>query len=112
MTDFQVGDRVSVEGVITEFEAPDVALVQVACSGPTVIHVKSLTLVERPRRKLWVGSVWERWGVLYSVGKDEDGYQQLVSLRDGGILDISLIGVSHPDCWREVPVEELEREAR
>jgi hypothetical protein len=71
---------------------------------------ESLTLIERPRKKLRVGSVWERWGVRWVVGFDEDG-RQLVNLASGGIADVGLIDAS-PDAWREVPVEELEREAQ
>ena len=117
MSDFQVGDRVSVEGVVRAVDACDGWF----CVDPTGDDVRTyevwhedLTLIERPRRKLRVGSVWERrsspssgrmydryiWTGVTFVAPNSDHYPR--ETRD---LD------SNPELWREVPVEELEREA-
>ena len=119
MTDFQVGDRVSVEGVVTQ--ALDTGA-YVHLNYPQPINhffpTECITLVERPRRKLRVGSVWERactdgkrvcscgkadryvWTGVTFVSPNGDNYAR--ETRD---ID------TWPDVWREVPVEELAREA-
>jgi len=119
MSEFQIGDRVSIEGVVTQLW-PDtkpgpLTLVRInneSCDDITEMWFEdtSITLVERPRPKLRVGSVWERWGIRYVVGTDSEGHRQLVNLADGGIA----VGLPHTsgEVWREVPVEELEREAQ
>ena len=121
MSEFQIGDRVSIAGVVTQLW-PDakpcpLTLVRInnesSCDDITDLWFEdtSITLVERPRPKLRVGSVWERWGIRYVVGTDSEGHRQLVNLATGGIAEVGLICAS-PDVWREVPVEELEREAQ
>ena len=120
MTDFQVGDRVSVEGVVTctemDFDAiRETAMVQVKSGGEVSLYLSDLTLVERPKRKLRVGSVWE-----YNyIGKKA----WIVGQRAGADLFVPLNGLgaallrsqtnfdTDPQDWREVPVEELEAEA-
>jgi hypothetical protein len=118
VSDFQVGDRVSVEGVLQRRISvksenpcgdPVWEILLQGVESAAWMYASNFTLVERPKRNLRVGSVWERWGVRWVVGFDEDG-RQLVNLASGGIADVGLIDAS-PDAWREVPVEELEREA-
>lgn len=114
MTDFQVGDRVSVEGVVTErFDH----WVQFRTGSGTLMQVMpdDVTLIERPRRKLRVGSVWECSDeemptVRYTVIAPD---LFVFTHKHGPTFmrrDITSID-SHPQDWREVPVEELAREA-
>ena len=125
MTDFQVGDRVSVEGVVTQLwpdaKPKPMALVSMDRESYDIpadywIQDQALTLVERPKRKLRVGSVWEcadaeMPNVRYTVVAPD----MFVFTHQHGPTfmrrDITSID-THPQCWREVPVEELEREAR
>ena len=110
MTDFQVGDRVSVEGVVTQ--ALDTGA-YVHLNYPQPINhffpTECITLVERPKRKLRVGSVWEHPAHgRYVVVPDDYSGRVLRGLDQGVIMPITWLS----DSWREVPVEELEREAR
>ena len=113
-TEFQVGDRVSVEGVVEQVGAGDckVRLNSPSSAAKVWFYNTNVTLIERPRRKLRVGSVWERsnalarsshryvWTGKTFVSPSGDHYAR--ETRD---LD------SNPELWREVPVEELAREA-
>ena len=73
---------------------------------------EELALVERPRKKLRVGSVWEcalagntsRFVVVWG--------DKLACLDDGTITPRDVLTIdTKPAMWCEVPVEELEREA-
>lgn len=110
MTEFQVGDQVSIGGTVTAIIGRERLFIQLITPVGNLLQVdpEELALVERPRKKLRVGSVWERWGVYWAVGTNQDGDQHLVRLSDGARVEIDLIA---PSEWREVPVEELEREA-
>ena len=114
MTDFQVGDRVSVEGVVTAVIGTQIVVhPDRSPMGGYYFRPDALTLVERPKRKLRVGSVWER-----GAADDHSRTSRFIWSGDGFI---DKYGVIHPrgfwdfnsvrDNWREVPVEELEREA-
>ena len=127
MTDFQVGDRVSVEGVVTQLW-PDakpgpLTLVRVVGEGyeddsELWFADQALTLVDRPRRKLRVGSVWERrnqqgdhrWMVVddeyvICLRKGRSGHREKLA------IDRFDDALGDPTVWREVPVEDLEAEA-
>ena len=69
MTEFQVGDRVRIEGVVTDVwpDSKDGPMSLIKILGETYelsnelwFQDLAITLIERPRRKLRVGSVWER----------------------------------------------------
>lgn len=112
MTEFQVGDRVSVEGVVEKVGSGDyhIRLNSPAKGAKAWFYASAMTLVERPKRKLRVGSVWEC-----------DGRQRYVHIGKDMLTDWlcsdppvhrSRTTIDEtPDLWREVPVEELEREA-
>ena len=116
MTDFQVGDRVSVEGVVTNLwpdskEGPMsmVRLLGEKADTASELWVEdcALTLIERPRRKLRVGSVWECVNGQRYVAVTNDWFAG----ADARIHRAQLSFDEEPESWREVPVEELEREA-
>ena len=116
MTDFQVGDRVrTIVGTVAA--APSCFKVAVDYgdgSGLAIYHTDYVELVERPKRKLRVGSVWERESI-YAGNICKDRYVWT------GVTFVSPNGDAYPretrdfdtapDRWREVPVEELEQEA-
>jgi hypothetical protein len=105
-----LGDRVSVEGSISSTVASDGYAFVRSDTGETYrIWCEDLTLVEQPKRKLRVGSVWEcnaSQRYVY-LGKDRfSGWGPHETIgRDQLTID------SDPQYWREVPVEELEQEA-
>lgn len=116
--DFQVGDRVSVEGVVAKATGKDGhAWVDSSTGERYRIWHEDLTLVERPKRKLRVGSVWERpctdGGEVCACGKS-DRYLwtgvTFVSPNGDNYSRESRDFDKHPNYWREVPVEELEAE--
>lgn len=112
MTDFQVGDRVSVEGIVTQ-ELDTGAYVKI--DYPQPIHhffpTGALTLIERPKRKLRVGSVWECNGAQRYVYLGKDMFSAWLPNEPN--VERSRITLDEtPDLWREVPVAELESEAQ
>lgn len=118
-TDFQVGDRVSVVGVVTHLwpDAKPGPLVLIQVKGDEDdeselwFSTKSLTLVERPKRKLRVGSVWKCIGVdtVYHALSDDLFVWYGDDLEHRGFVRREEISFdSDPQFWREVPVEELE----
>ena len=110
MTDFQVGDRVSVEGVITYInERGTAAEVEGSSGGRSDIVMADLTLVERPKRKLRVGSVWEHNGSCRYVYLGDDWFSDWRPDR-ATVARVELNIDTSPALWREVPVEELARE--
>jgi hypothetical protein len=124
---FQVGDRVSVTGGIvqevdrgrlydpTQNFGPRPGKGVLVSFGDRTMWCppEMVTLIERPPRKLRVGSVWER--ISPTIGKEYDRYVWT------GLTFVSPHGDrydretrdfdTHPELWHEVPVEELEREA-
>ena len=109
-SDFQVGDRVSVEGVILPNSSRAVR-VQTTDGVIFTAHPDSLTLVERPKRKLRVGSVWECVGRKRYVHIGKDMLTDWLCTDPPVHRSLTTID-ERPDLWREVPVEELEREAQ
>ena len=111
MTDFQVGDRVSVEGVVTSTETDfETAMVRVKSGGEVSLYLSDLTLVERPKRKLRVGSVWEHNGSCRYVYLGDGWFSDWRPDR-ANVARVELNIDTSPALWREVPVEELEAEA-
>ncbi len=100
-------------GVVRAVDACDVWF----CVDPTSDDVRTyeiwhgdLTLIERPRRKLRVGSVWQvgEYGPRYTyLGEDLFGATTRQKVHERSSLSFD----TEPEIWREVPVEELEREA-
>lgn len=120
MTKFQVGDEVSVGGTVTAIVEP--GYIRLITPVGTLIQVEpeELTLVERPKRKLRVGSVWEytgptghaRWLVLDDQTLIKLTPPKGIGAQVGDQVPRSEVTIDYsPDFWREVPVEELEREA-
>lgn len=122
MTEFQVGDRVSVEGVVESIDAhPSGCVVRFSNLHALWVSSRDLTLFERPKRKLRVGSVWEytgptghaRWLVLDDQTLIKLTPPKCVGAQVGDQVPRSEVTIDYsPDFWREVPVEELEREAQ
>ena len=116
MTDFQVGDRVSVEGVVRKIGSLSIECHIPGTSDRFYATPANLTLVERPKRKLRVGSVWERINRYryVAVGLDQLVLvPTVVSLTPPTPEHRSALGFdTDPQYWREVPVEELEAEAQ
>lgn len=110
MTDFQVGDRVSVEGVVTYINGA-YAEVEGVSGGRSDVVMADLTLIERPRRKLRVGSVWQRDSSARPVQRFAWTGGDFVGCPGAFVVGRGDFD-SHPERWHEVPVEELEREAQ
>ncbi len=118
MTEFQVGDQVSIGGTVTAIIGRERLFIQLITPVGNLLQVdpEELALVERPRKKLRVGSVWERrerpdgrWMVV-----DDEFVICLRVGRNGHRKKIArsrFDALGDPTVWREVPVEELEREA-
>lgn len=73
-------------------------------------HTDYVELVERPKRKLRVGSVWECDGRARYVHIGKDMLTDWLC-TDPPVHRSQTTIDELPDLWREVPVEELEREA-
>lgn len=123
MTEFQVGDEVSVRGTVTAIIGREHPRIQFITPVGTLIGVEQedLTLVERPRKKLRVGSVWEQNGPTGHFRWLVQDNETLIKLTPPKSLGAKVgehvlrreLTIDHlPERWREVPVEELEREAQ
>lgn len=114
--DFQVGDRVRMDGVVTTVrEGGMIEVHPDGCDPGWYFPSEIFTLIERPRRKLRVGSVWEVIGDMderYVVAGYVNGVENFLSLWSGDEYGRNeLTFDTEPHRWREVPVEQLEREA-
>lgn len=114
MTEFQVGDKVRTHtATVVGFRNANPYRVIVAYDDQTeaTYHADYIELVERPRKKLRVGSVWQvgESGIRYTyLGEDLFGATTRQKVHERSSLTVD----EEPDIWREVPVEELEREAQ
>lgn len=122
MTEFQVGDQVSIGGTVTAIIGRERLFIQLITPVGNLLQVdpEELALVERPRKKLRVGSVWEytgptghaRWLVLDDQTLIKLTPPKSIGAQVGDQVPRSEVTIDYsPDFWREVPVEELEREA-